>query len=217
KLMGATIHYYPEGEDEEGADRALEERAAELRALGKKPHVIPLSGNHTPYGALGYVDCAEEMLQQFAEQDLAIDAIVLASGSAGTHSGLLAGLKARGSEIATHGICVRRDQAAQANRVYKKACEVAEMIEHAGAVSMPDVKTDDRSLAPGYGQLNADTREAIQLCAEHEGLLLDPTYTGKAIAGLIRLMRDGAFTAGQNIVFLHTGGTPALFAYPELV
>ena len=72
-------------------------------------------------------------------------------------------------------------------------------------------------MAPGYGQLNAATHEAIRLCAEHEGLLLDPTYAGKAMAGLFRLLREGAFTAGQNIVFLDTGGTAALFAYPELV
>jgi len=217
KLMGATIHYYPEGEDEEGADRALEERAEALRAVGKKPHVIPLSGNHTPFGALGYVDCAEELLEQFAEQNLDIAAIVVPSGSAGTHAGLLAGLKARGSKIAVHGVCVRRDQYAQAQRVYKKACVVAEMIGYPSCVLLDDARLDDRSLAPGYGQLNAVTREAIRMCAEHEGVLLDPTYTGKAMAGLIQMVRDGVFAAGDNIVFLHTGGAPALFAYPELV
>jgi len=109
KMMGAKIHYYPDGEDEEGADAALYLRAEVLKREGKQPYVIPLAGRHVPLGALGYVDCAEEMLQQFSEQKLDIDGIVIGSGSGTTHAGLVAGLRALGSKIAVYGFCVRRD------------------------------------------------------------------------------------------------------------
>lgn len=217
KLMGAKIHHYPVGEDEEGADQALYQRAEEIRQAGGKPYVIPLSGNHVPYGALGYVRCAEELLLQAKQMSLRIDGIVVPSGSATTHAGLLAGLRALTSDIPIYGFCVRRDQSAQADRVYHKACEVAEMILVPGAVSRNCVWTDDRMLWPGYGQLNDAVLEAIHELAQQEGLLLDPTYSAKSMAGLMALVRDGYFKADQNIVFLHTGGTPSLFAYPELL
>lgn len=217
KMMGAKIHSYPVGEDEEGADRALESRAQELRSEGRHPYVIPLSGDHIPYGSLGYVKCVEELLLQARQRSLTIDGIVLASGSATTHSGMLAGLRALNSHIPVYGYCVRRDQDAQRMRVYKKSCQVAEMISCAGAVKQEDVWVDDCMLHPGYGQLNEDLLEAMRLTARSEGLLLDPTYTGKAMAGLIHGISTGLFKAGQNIVFLHTGGTPALFGYPEVL
>jgi D-cysteine desulfhydrase/L-cysteate sulfo-lyase len=217
KLMGAKIHHYPVGEDEDGADRAMYERAEQLKKKGRKPYVIPLSGNHTPFGALGYVQCAEELLLQAQQRSLKIDAVVLATGSATTHSGLLSGLRALGSDIPVYGFCVRRDQNAQAQRVLDKTREVTDMIECPGVVNPEDVWVDDRMLRPGYGQLNPDLLEAIEMCASSEGLLLDPTYTGKAMAGLIDLVRNDEFEGSQNIVFLHTGGTPALFGYPEIL
>lgn len=217
KLMGATIHHYPVGEDEDGADQALENRAEVLRQSGHTPYVVPLSGHHTPYGALGYVHCAEELMNQANHQSVHIDAIVLASGSATTHSGLLSGLRALGRDIPVFGFCVRRNQDAQRLRVADKVRQVTEMIDHPGVVTDQDIWVDDRMFGPGYGQLNEPTLEAISLCAEQEGLLLDPTYTGKSMAGLIDLVRDGVFTPDQNIVFLHTGGTPALFGYPEIL
>jgi len=217
KMMGAKIHHYPVGEDEVGADRALHERAGELRELGKNPYVIPLSGNHIPYGSLGYVHCAEELLLQFQQLSINVDGIVLPTGSGTTHAGLLSGLRALGRKIPVYGFCVRRDQKSQAERVLNKALQVAEMIDCPGIISKEDVWTDDRMLRPGYGQLNEDLREALSLTAFFEGLLLDPTYTGKAMAGLIYLITKGHFRPDQNLVFLHTGGTPALFGYPEIL
>ncbi|MBL4740952.1 MAG: D-cysteine desulfhydrase [Sneathiella sp.] len=217
KLMGAKIHHYPVGEDEEGADNALHVRAKELRKTGKKPYVIPLSGNQIPYGSLGYVDCAEELLLQLKNLSLNIDGIVLPTGSATTHAGLLCGLRALGSDIPIYGFCVRRDQKAQAERVLSKAIKVAEMIDRPGIISNNDIWVDDRMLSPGYGQLNDELLEAIRLTAFCEGLLLDPTYTGKSMAGLIHLITTGHFRPDQNIVFLHTGGAPALFGYPEIL
>lgn len=217
KLMGAKINYYPVGEDEEGADRALHKRAEEIRQAGGKPYVIPLGHDHVPYGALGYVNCAEELLQQLQQRELSVDGIVLATGSAATHAGLLAGLRARGSNIPVYGFCVRRDQTAQAQRVLEKALVVAEMIGCPGVVTQEDIWVDDRMLAPGYGQLSETLLQAMRLSARHEGLLLDPTYTGKSMAGLMHLVTSGHFSEQQNVLFLHTGGTPALFGYPEIV
>ncbi len=217
KLMGAKLHHYPVGEDEEGADNAMYDRAEVLRKKGKRPYVIPLAGTHTPLGALGYVDCAEEILSQLSDGSIWIDAFITASGSGTTHTGLLAGLRARGSKIPVHGICVRRDQKSQSERVLKKTNEVGKMIGHENLISEKDILITDATLSPGYGRLNDQVREAINLAAREEGLLVDPVYTGKALAGLIHLIRTGRFSKSQNVMFIHTGGTPALFGYPDLI
>jgi D-cysteine desulfhydrase/L-cysteate sulfo-lyase len=163
------------------------------------------------------VKCAEELLCQLQQRSLKLDAIVLATGSGTTHSGLLLGLKALNNPIPIYGFCVRRDKESQAQRVYQKACKVAGMKGYIAVINAEDVLVDDTMLYPGYGQLNSQLQQAIELTARCEGLLLNPTYTGKAMAGLIQLVRTVRFTAEQNILFLHTGGTPALFGYPELI
>ncbi|MCC3861568.1 D-cysteine desulfhydrase family protein [Pseudemcibacter aquimaris] len=212
KLMGAKFHHYPVGEDEEGADNALYERAEILKSHGKKPYVIPLAGHHLPLGSLGYVDCAAEINDQMPDADY----IVTGSGSATTHSGVLAGLRAIGNNTPVIGICVRRDRHAQQERVHKKTEIVMDMINVDKSVPLSDVQLFDDTLAPGYGRLNDYVKEAIKLAAEKEGLLVDPVYTGKALAGLIKLIRDGKFSKSDKILFIHTGGTPALFGYPAL-
>jgi len=217
KIMGAKIHHYPVGEDEEGADNALYERAEQLKAEAAAPYVIPLSGMHTPYGALGYVKAAAEILQQIEQMELPFDAIVLASGSANTHAGLLFGLRLLGSPINVYGMCVRRSAELQKQRVLNKTNQLAPMMKVDICVTADDVHVDDCMLQPGYGQLNEHVIEAISLTAESEGILLDPTYTGKAMAGLLAYARDGLWAKNQKVIFLHTGGTPALFGYPELI
>ena len=217
KLMGAHTFSYPDGENEEGADDEIFDRANKLKKQGKRPYVIPLSSNHIPLGSLGYVDCAEELLAQKIEQKIPIDAIVCASGSGTTHAGLLAGLRALGNKAPVYGVCVRRDQLSQTKRVFKKSKIVAKMIGFKNIIDKSDIILTDATLSPGYGQLNDKVLEAIDLAAKCEGLLVDPVYTGKALAGLIELIREGEFSKGDNILFIHTGGTPALFGYPELV
>ena len=217
RLMGARIHFYPDGEDEIGADKALYTRAEELEKCGKRPYVIPLAGHHPPLGALGYVDCAIEILEQIEQQSLDIGAIVIASGSGATHAGLVAGLRACGSPISVYGFCVRRDQQAQAVRVLEKTRIVAYMIGCSSPITEDDIWVNDATLQPGYGQLNAHALNAIKKTAEWEGILLDPVYTGKAMAGLIQLIEAAHFKPDQTVLFLHSGGTPALFGYPELV
>ncbi len=218
RLMGAEITIYPEGEDEEGADHALYQRAEALRAEGRKPYVIPLAPlDHPPLGALGYVRAAEELKADLDRLDLTPAAIVLPSGSASTHAGMLVGLRALGTDIQVCGFCVRRMAAPQFDRVAKRAQMVADMIGRPDCVTGDDIRVDDRAFGGGYGLLTDDVREAIRLTAYHEGILLDPTYTAKSMAGLISLVKERHFDPGDTVIFLHTGGTPALFGYPELV
>lgn len=212
-IHGAFIHHYPEGEDEAGADAALDEIAAQLTERGGRPYIIPLGPGHPPLGALGYVEAAAELLQQAEQLDLVIDKIVVASGSALTHAGLLTGMRMHGSNADVIGICVRRDAEQQAPRVLARAREVAEMIGRAGLVEEADIWVDDQVFGPGYGQINEETAEAVILAARYEGLLVDPVYSGKTLAGLIAMDRGGEVEADETVVFWHTGGTPAIFGY----
>ncbi len=217
KLMGAKIHYYPVGEDEDGADQAMLDRAEELRVEGRKPYVIPLSNARTPYGALGYVEAAEETLQQLETIHILPDRIFLPTGSASTHAGFLLGLRANDCAIPVHGVCVRRDAGSQQQRVLTKIESIIELMALDMVIKPDEVICDDGFFAPGYGLLNPPTHAAIELLARREGILLDPTYSGKAFAALIHALQSGEFGHDDNIVFLHTGGTASLFAYPELV
>ncbi len=217
RLMGAHIHYYPEGEDEAGADQAMHDRAAELAAQGKKPYVIPLSNAHMPYGALGYVEAAEETLAQIQQIGITPSLYVVPTGSASTHSGFLTGMRARGVSTPIHGICVRRDALSQHERVKQKTAALIETLGIPLSIADDDIVCDDRFLAPGYGIAGEATRQAIHEMAYYEGILLDPTYSGKTFAGLLDRLASDQFSTDQHVVFLHTGGAVALFGYPELV
>ncbi|USG62565.1 D-cysteine desulfhydrase family protein [Sneathiella marina] len=212
-LLGATMHSYPVGEDEYGADQQLQTIANELRVDGKTPYIIPLSPEHPPLGALGYVVAAQEILEQLDRQQLEIDEIVVASGSGATHSGLLFGLRALGSNIGVTGICVRRAKGDQMSRISDKCREIATMLDIENPVVNSDIVLDDAFLEPGYGQAGKDCVDAIKLCARTEALILDPTYTGKAMAGFIH--RAKSLDTSQSLLFIHTGGAPAIFAYMD--
>jgi len=217
KLMGAKIHYYPQGEDEDGADRAMVNRAAELEKEGRKAYVIPLSNAHAPYGALGYVDGAEELLSQLELLKIKPSLFVVPSGSASTHSGFLVGARACGCMTPVHGVCVRRDAKSQHRRVATKIRSVIDVLKLDLEIADDDIICDDDLLAPGYGLPNQATIDAIRFLARREGILLDPTYTGKTFAALLALLKQGRFSENDHVVFLHTGGTPSLFGYPELI
>lgn len=216
RLLGPTIHYFSEGEDEATADKALDDIADQVRAEGGNPYVIHLSADHPPLGALGYVVGAGEFLDQAAERGLAIDAVVLPSGSAATHAGVLVGLKSRNSDIEVTGVCVRRNKDQQYERVLRQATATAEMAGCPGAVTKDDIHVTDDYLGPGYGQSTPEMLEAMTLAAREEGLILDPVYTGKSMAGLIGMVRSGHFKFGQTVLYLHTGGTPAVFGYSSI-
>lgn len=217
KLLGAHIYSFPDGEDEAGADRRIGEIAGHLRSVGKTPYIIPLSPGHPPLGALGYVVAAREILDQLAASNQSIDEIVVASGSTSTHAGLLFGLRALGSSLPVTGVCVRRSADLQAPRVLARCSEISTLLGTPEQVTADDVVVTDITLAPGYGQLNAKTLEALKLAAATEGLILDPVYTGKVMAGLIDRVRTQTYRDEANVLFMHTGGQPALFAYEPLL
>ena len=208
-LMGAEILSYPDGEDEEGADAALHERADALRAAGRRPYVIHLSEGHPPLGALGYVDAAAEILNQSPDFDI----YVVASGSGSTHAGLLAGLRGAGSQARVIGSCVRRAAAFQGPRIERVLKRLSKLYPPAAVVKQDDVVVWDGALAPGYGQLGPMSKAAITLLATREGLMLDPVYTAKSFAAIPALVASGDIEKGARVCFVHTGGLGAFFAY----
>ena len=210
-LLGATLHSYSKGEDEFGADQRLRDIAADLTKHGRRPYVIPLAPGHPPLGAVGYVVAAREILAQLDTTNYSIDGMVVASGSGHTHAGLLFGLRAMGASVPVLGVCVRRGASAQLDRVRAHCDELAVLLGLQSPVKEADIQVTDDHFAPGYGQLNATTKTAISLAAQYEALLLDPVYTGKAFAGTLQLARS--LDDKQALLFIHTGGTPGIFAY----
>ena len=216
-LFGASVSTYPEGEDEQGADREIRRIADQLESRGRKPYVIPLGLVPTPKGALGYVECATEIHEQFSDRAMSVDHVVVPSGSGLTHAGTLFGLRLRGNPVPVTGACVRRPAADQVARITAHCENLARMIGIDNPVAGDDIVLDDRALAPGYGKVGDHIEEAIHLGACQEGLLLDPVYSAKAFACLLDKARKNEFGDDARVLFIHTGGTPALFAYHETV
>jgi L-cysteate sulfo-lyase len=208
RLFGATLGYHEHGAD---MPAVAEAEAARLVREGRKPYLIPVGGSNA-LGALGYVDCATEIARQADEAGIAPDCLVHASGSAGTQAGLLAGFSALGQNLPVTGISVSSDEATQREKVRAVLDDTTELL---GLDELPDsaVRVSDAHVGPGYGQPTAAMREAMALCARLEGLLLDPVYSGKAMAGLFAMIRSGELSARDTVVFLHTGGSAGLFAY----
>ncbi len=211
RIMGATLYSYPRGEDEVGADMELENIAAKLKENGKNPYVIHLGQEHPPYGALGYVVAAYEINQQIVDSAREYDEIIVASGSGATHAGLLLGLRAVGNLTPVKGICVRRPSAQQTPRVIQLCKRITELLKIKNPVPNSDVELNDDVLAPGYGLMNEAVSEAITLTAKKEGIIVDPVYTGKTMAGFLNRARQAE--KGQKLLFIHTGGQPAVFGY----
>jgi D-cysteine desulfhydrase len=191
---------------------AMQKMADEVTALGRKPYIIPGGGSNA-IGATGYVACAEEILAQAFEKGINFDTIVTTSGSAGTHAGLVVGFYGNNSNIPVVGINISRKKDVQENLVYSLVEKTAEHVGVKGGVPRESVVTFDEYFGAGYSRPTPEMVEAVKLLATTEGILLDPVYTGKAMAGLIDLCRKGYFKKGQNVLFLHTGGSPALYAY----
>ncbi|PSR22470.1 MAG: D-cysteine desulfhydrase [Sulfobacillus acidophilus] len=193
---------------------AMEEVAQSLTRNGARPYIIPGGGSNA-LGAAGYAACAQEILEQAFDMGVSFDAVVCASGSGGTHSGLLTGFRGHHADIPVYGINVK-------NPTDVQTALIAELAEEACALlDVPPVQKDairclDQYVGPGYSLPTAGMVEAVDLLAKSEGILLDPVYTGKAMAGLLGLVREGAFSSHENVLFLHTGGSPALYAYTPL-
>lgn len=193
---------------------AMQKIADDLLALGRVGYIVP-GGGSNPIGALGYVACVQEMMAQLFDAALPIDHIVLGSGSSGTHAGVVAGLFGMNVNIPVMGISVSRDPENQEPLVYREAQATASLLGIRGEIPREAIKTDGSYWRPKYSLPNQRTIEAIQLLARLEAIPLDTTYTGKAMAGLIGLIRQGVYQKGENILFIHTGGLPALFQVTE--
>jgi L-cysteate sulfo-lyase len=209
RLFRADVRFVAAGTDMDAACAGL---AEEVQGRGGRPYCIP-GGGSNPIGALGYVNAGLELLQQANDRGLRIDCVIVGTGSTGTQSGLVCGLEGANSGIDVLGICVRRPAAPQIEAVHKTASATAEHLGLSSGIARARVLANGDYVGEGYGIPTAGTLEAIRLAAETEGLLLDPVYSGKAMAGLIDLCRRRFFSKDQNVVFLHTGGAAALFAY----
>lgn len=213
-LLGGTIvEHLPAGTD---MQLAMEQLAEKLSAQGHTPYVIP-GGGSNPIGALGYVACAEELLYQSSQQRLAIHHVVHATGSTGTQAGLVAGLTASNSGIPVLGISVRAAKAQQQQNVYKLAVRTRELLGIHSELPLDAVVANSDYVGDGYGQPTEGMLEALRLLAQLEGILLDPVYSGKGMAGLIDLIRQGQFARDENVVFIHTGGAAGLFGYRQVL
>lgn len=198
-----------------GSDMMAEmNKTAELlRQAGKKPYIIP-GGASNAIGALGYALCADEITKQLDSMGMRVDYLVVPSGSSGTHAGLVAGMAGLNSDVTIYGINTSRPKEEQEAKVHDLAVQTAELLG-IDYVPTENVTCYGDYVGPGYSLPTDGMIEAVKLFARQEAILLDPVYTGKAAAGLIDLVRSEAFPDGSNVVFLHTGGSPALFAYMD--
>ena len=195
---------------------AMQQVAAELAAVGRKGYIVPGGGSNA-VGGLGYVSCAQELQQQFFEQGVQIDKVVVGSGSSGTHGGLLAGFLGNNIQIPIIGIGVSRDPVDQDPLVHKEAQAVADLLGLNMTIPREAVLSFGDWWRPKYSVPNAAMVEAVQMLARTEAILLDPVYTGKIMAGLIGLARKGYFKPDEKVLFIHTGGAPSLHAFEPVV
>ncbi|MEP1031576.1 MAG: pyridoxal-phosphate dependent enzyme, partial [Alphaproteobacteria bacterium] len=202
---------------EADADAGLDAIADALRAKGRNAYVIHLGAAFEPRGALGYILAAREILDQIAQAGVTVTQVVIASGSGQTHSGLLTGLRLAGSTLPVTGVCVRRDAVQQQARITQICGNLGRLIGRPDLVGPGDIVVTDRFLGPGYGKNSPETWGAFLAAARQEGLLLDPVYTSKSFAGALAMADDRDAMAGGAVLYLHTGGLPALFAYEAAI
>jgi L-cysteate sulfo-lyase len=197
-------------------DAAMEALAQQLRDDGKTPYIIP-GGGSNEIGALGYVNAAIELVTQANDRSLRIDHLVHATGSAGTQAGLLVGMEGMNSGIPVYGINVSKPRQIQEEMIFGLAQRTAAYMGlNSDLVKRDKVVANADYFGDGYGLPTPAMAEAVKMMAQYEGILLDPVYSGKGFAGLIDLIRKGNFKKGENVVFLHTGGSVSLFAYPGI-
>jgi D-cysteine desulfhydrase len=205
-LLGAEIRWAGERD----RDSVLAETVEALRAEGARPYLIPL-GASMPQGAAGYVAAVEELANQLVAQKIILDRIVFASGSAGTHAGIVVGVKALGLTIRVEGICDDEHSDTLLPKIKSLAADTAALLNLKLAFEETDFILHGRYGQPGYGVITPAEAEAIRLLARTEGIIVDPVYTGRALAGLFDLIRQGAYSPDETVLFWHTGGVTGLF------
>ena len=209
-LFGATHEFRPDGLDMNAEAEAVTDA---LRAKGHRPYFIP-GGGSNPTGALGYANCAQEIADHSRDTGQSFDWLVMGTGSTGTQAGLVAGFAAIGHDLPVMGVSVRQPRERQMNAVHGLTQRTLEKLGAEG-VPLSRILVDDGYVGEGYGIPADTTLEAIHLTARQEGILLDPVYSAKGMAGLIGMARQGFFNQTDNVLFLHTGGSTALFAYED--
>ena len=220
RLFGAVIHYVPPPADPALATSDVEEAKvaevlAALRAAGERPYEIPVGGS-SGVGVLGYTHGTREIVDQLAAIDVRPTRLYFASGSRGTQAGLTLGAKWCDAPYAVYGVAVSGGESFKRERALRIANEAARLAALPVRVEPGDLVTDQGFIGEGYGLATPGGVEAIRLLAQTEGILLDPVYTAKAMACLIDHIRTGALDPASTVVFLHTGGIPALFAHANL-
>jgi D-cysteine desulfhydrase family pyridoxal phosphate-dependent enzyme len=205
QLLGAELRYTLR----QKRDLVLEEAFAEAWEAGRRPYLVPYGGS-SPTGAAAYAHAMLELLDQGYRPDW----VVFASSSGGTHAGLVLGARLGGFDGRVLGISIDEPAEVLQTRVAELATQTANLIGENMHFSSEDILVNADFLGGGYGVMGAAEREAILFFARQEGLLLDPVYTGRAVAGLLALARQGTFKPGEQILFWHTGGAPALFTEP---
>ena len=210
KLLGAHVYWT----GERPRPKVMEEVAEEQRILGHTPYIIPLGGSNV-MGATGYVCAMNELVEQLKAQQLNVDFIVVASSSGGTQAGMVLGAEIFGCKSQILGISIDHEASALKTQVAALATATAAHLNIPQLALADKVEVNDDYLGGGYAVVDETEREAIQMVAQLEGILLDPVYTGRAMGGLIDLIRWGAFTRGQTVLFWHTGGAAALPAFAD--
>ena len=206
KIFGAEIKVCPKNED---VSKYTEKLIKDIKSKGTNVYFIPGGGSNS-VGALGYVECLNEIIQENNKYNFS--QIVHATGSAGTQAGLLAGRKYFNCDIPVIGICVRHKKDIQVDKVYTEAKKTCEKLR-CDILDKSDVIVHDEYIGSGYGEPTEEMKEATKLLARKEAILLDPVYSGKAFAGLIGLIKNKKFTKDDNVLFIHTGGAVSLSAY----
>jgi 1-aminocyclopropane-1-carboxylate deaminase/D-cysteine desulfhydrase-like pyridoxal-dependent ACC family enzyme len=212
RIYGAHVHHIStfEGTLEETDEQRVRTLQVELRAAGKRPYVIPLGGSNA-LGTLGYTLAVAELEEQLSGAGAPVSRLYYASGSRGTQAGLVLGSKLLGTATEVYGIAVSGGGNEKNERACRLIREAADLLKLTSNTSHDDLITDDHFIGTGYGAPTPECLEAIAIVARTEAILLDPCYTGKAMAGLIAHVRRGVIPPQHTIVFLHTGGIPALF------
>lgn len=204
-LFGAQLFYTTKP----NRDQELQMRFAQAKQDGLNPYLIPYGGSN-PIGALGYLNAMHEL----SEQNLQPDWIIFASSSGGTQAGLILGANITGFKGKILGISIEHNRAYFSAQISDLVNQTAESLGYDWSVTPQEVLINDAYCQAGYGVLTSAEIEAVRMFASKQGILLDPVYTGRAAAGLIDLIRNNFFKPEENILFWHTGGTPALFAEP---
>ncbi len=210
-IMGATLYYET---DETKCPARCEEIAAQLTEAGKKPYFVPL-GASNPLGTIGYIESMKEIAEQSAALDIAIGAVFVATGSAGTQAGLEIGQRLYLPHAKVNGVAVSRETAKQQANVGALIKDTIEYLNLDMSVEASDIIVHDKYYGERYGIPTQAGNEAIKLVGKTEGIILDPVYTGKAMSGMIDLLQTGSLDEYEAVVFVHTGGSPAIFNYTK--